>query len=158
MISPAHLPTYSYRQLPTVPSSNSTLSQSIYLDRPADETSQHSPECFPESAVRLLHVPTMEASSPLAAMYPPAAPSFGYPDTFRSKSQTPFNRERRSSAALFRDRLVPKAKGKDYFNVKRVIGSTPSGSLAADLSQNFRIDNEARQVHAYTWMSSDTST
>lgn len=38
-------------------------------------------------------------------------------------------------------------KGKDYFNVKGVNGSSPTASLAADLSQNFRIDNEARQVH-----------
>lgn len=34
-------------------------------------------------------------------------------------------------------------KGKDYFNVKGVNGSSPTASLAADLSQNFRIDNEA---------------
>lgn len=88
----------------------------------------------------------MEASSPLAAMYPPAAPSFGHPDTFRSKRHGALNGEPRGSGALFRDRLVP--KGKDYFNVETVNGSTPSASLAADLSQNFRIDNEARQVHS----------
>lgn len=32
----------------------------------------------------------------------------------------------------------------DYFNVK---GSSPTASLAADLSQNFRLDNEARYVY-----------
>jgi M-phase inducer tyrosine phosphatase len=34
----------------------------------------------------------------------------------------------------------------DYFNIKSVRGSSPTASLAADLSQNFRIDNEARYV------------
>lgn len=32
----------------------------------------------------------------------------------------------------------------DYFNVKSVRGSSPAASLAADLSQNFRLDNDAR--------------
>lgn len=93
----------------------------------------------------------MEASSPLAAMCQPAAPSFGHPNIFRSKGRTAFNSEPRSSGALFRERLMPKGKGKskvkDFFNVKGVRGSSPSNSLAADLSQNFCIDNEARQVH-----------
>ncbi|KUI66056.1 M-phase inducer phosphatase [Cytospora mali] len=83
----------------------------------------------------------MEASSPLAAMYPPAAPSFGHPDMFRSNGHSAFNGEPRGSAALFRDRLKP--KGRDYFTGKSVNGSSPTASLAADLSQNFRIDNEA---------------
>lgn len=87
----------------------------------------------------------MEASSPLAAMYPPAAPSFGHPDMFRSNGHAAFKGEPRGSGTLFRDRLMP--KGKDYFNVKGVNGSSPTASLAADLSQNFRIDNEARQVY-----------
>lgn len=34
----------------------------------------------------------------------------------------------------------------DYFNVKPVHGSSPAGSLAADLSQNFRIGDEERLV------------
>ncbi|ROV96555.1 hypothetical protein VMCG_07761 [Cytospora schulzeri] len=85
----------------------------------------------------------MEASSPLAAMHPPAAPSFGHPDIFRSNDRATFKGQRRSTGALFRERLMP--KGKDYFNVKSVRGTSPTGSLAADLSQNFCIDNEARQ-------------
>lgn len=84
----------------------------------------------------------MEASSPLAAMYPAAAPSFGHPDMFRSKGHAARNGEPRGSGALFRERLMP--KGKEYFDVRSVTGSTPSASLAADLGQNFRIDNEAR--------------
>lgn len=35
----------------------------------------------------------------------------------------------------------------DYFNLKSVRGSSPTASLAADLCQNFRIDNESRYVH-----------
>lgn len=38
----------------------------------------------------------------------------------------------------------------DYFNVK---GSSPTASLAADLSQNFRLDNEARCVLVATSLS-----
>lgn len=84
----------------------------------------------------------MEASSPLAAMHPPAAPSFGHPDMFRSRGHAVFNGESRGSGILFRDRIMPKTKP-DYFNVK---GSSPTASLAADLSQNFRIDNESRYL------------
>lgn len=87
----------------------------------------------------------MEASSPLAAMHPPAAPSFGHPDMFRPHGAV-FNGEPRGSSMLFRDRIMPKSKP-DYFNVKGVNGSSPTASLAADLSQNFRIDNEARYAH-----------
>ncbi|KAF3762633.1 hypothetical protein M406DRAFT_46748 [Cryphonectria parasitica EP155] len=84
----------------------------------------------------------MEASSPLAAMRPPAMPSFGHPDMFRPRGHNAFNGESRGSSILFRDRIMPKGKP-DYFNVKGVNGSSPTASLAADLSQNFRIDNEA---------------
>lgn len=49
---------------------------------------------------------------------------------------------------LFRDRLMPKSKP-DFFHVKGVNGSSPTASLAADLSQNFRIDNEARYILLY---------
>lgn len=95
----------------------------------------------------------MVVSSPLAAMHPPAAPSFGHPDVFRSNGHAAFTGEPKSSAALFRERLMPKgkgkgkSKGKDCFSVKGVNSSSPSNSLAADLSQNFRIDMEARYVH-----------
>lgn len=81
----------------------------------------------------------MATSSPLAAMQ--QAPSFGFQDVFRS--QAALNGESRGSNMLFRERLMPKTR-QDYFNVKGVRGSSPTASLAADLSQNFRIDNEAR--------------
>lgn len=38
----------------------------------------------------------------------------------------------------------------DYFTAKDVRGSSPAASLAADLSQNFRIDNEARLVDVFS--------
>ncbi|KAK7726163.1 hypothetical protein SLS53_009282, partial [Cytospora paraplurivora] len=60
----------------------------------------------------------MEGSSPLAAMYPPAGPSFGHPDVFRSKGHAAFKGEPRSSGALFRERIMP--KGKDSYNVRSV--------------------------------------
>ncbi|CAN8099171.1 unnamed protein product [Discula destructiva] len=81
----------------------------------------------------------MATSSPLAAMHP-QAPSFGHPDMFRS--QAALNGESRGSNMLFRDRIMPKSRP-DYFNVKGVHGSSPTASLVADLSQNFRIDSEA---------------
>lgn len=37
----------------------------------------------------------------------------------------------------------------DYFNVKEFQGSSPAASLAADLSQNFRIDTDIRFVPHY---------
>lgn len=81
----------------------------------------------------------MEHSSPLAAMQPPSV-MFGH--CFRSDAQSyslhpmsgfggnPFN---------FKD-LSMKKSNSDYFNMKPVRGSSPTASLAADLSQNFHID------------------
>ncbi|TGJ86748.1 hypothetical protein E0Z10_g2036 [Xylaria hypoxylon] len=78
----------------------------------------------------------MEASSPLAAMHPAAAPSWCCP------SHSPFG-----SANIFgagrpsiRDQLQ-RAKP-SYFDMKTIRGSSPSASLAADLSQNFSLDND----------------
>ncbi|OAG44611.1 hypothetical protein AYO21_01101 [Fonsecaea monophora] len=86
----------------------------------------------------------IEASSPLAAMQPPAflghcgggyradappgfASSFAAAKSFATNS---FN---------FRDLSMKKPKS-DYFSLKSVRGSSPTASLAADLSQNFHID------------------
>ncbi|RCI15276.1 hypothetical protein L249_6900 [Ophiocordyceps polyrhachis-furcata BCC 54312] len=79
----------------------------------------------------------MEASSPLAALHRPMmpAPSWGGRDVFRSGPHP------RYSSAL-REQLH-KCGGPDYFNFKEVRGSSPAASLAADLSQNFRLDNDA---------------
>lgn len=35
-------------------------------------------------------------------------------------------------------------RNSEYLSVKDVRGSSPAASLAADLSQNFRLDNELR--------------
>lgn len=79
----------------------------------------------------------MEHSSPLAAMQPPSV-LFGHcfraePTSYPSLSgfgQNSFN---------FKD-LSMKKSSSDYFSMKPVRGSSPTASLAADLSQNFHID------------------
>ncbi|KAL6855834.1 Rhodanese-like protein [Trichoderma novae-zelandiae] len=80
----------------------------------------------------------MEASSPLAALHRPMpAPSWGGRDIFRSQYKN-----NAASASLSLREQLHKGTG-DLFDIKGVRGSSPAASLAADLSQNFRIDNEA---------------
>ncbi|KAF2963006.1 hypothetical protein GQX73_g10565 [Xylaria multiplex] len=77
----------------------------------------------------------MEASSPLAAMHPAAAPSWCCP------SHSPFGINLFGAGRpSIRDQL--QRARPDYFNVKAIRGSSPSASLAADLSQNFSLDND----------------
>lgn len=71
----------------------------------------------------------MEASSPLASLqpnhparFPAAGHQYARPTNFNFKDMSMFN---------------PRP---DYFNIKPVRGSSPTASLAADLSQNFHID------------------
>ncbi|KAI0546529.1 rhodanese-like domain-containing protein [Xylaria curta] len=78
----------------------------------------------------------MEASSPLAAMHPAPAPSWFGPAHSPFGSGNPFGAGR-SSIREQLQRTRP-----DYFNIKAIRGSSPSASLAADLSQNFSLDNE----------------
>ncbi|GES63537.1 rhodanese-like protein [Aspergillus terreus] len=59
---------------------------------------------------------------------PTSYPSFG---SVAALSPNRFN---------FKDLSMKRAHGADYFNVKPVRGSSPTASLAADLSQNFHID------------------
>ncbi|KAI1338617.1 M-phase inducer phosphatase [Xylariaceae sp. FL0016] len=66
-------------------------------------------------------------SSPLAAMQP-AMPSWGSKPSHAHFSGNPFS---------IREQL--QRSKPDYFNLR---GSSPASSLAADLSQNFRLDNE----------------
>ena len=82
---------------------------------------------------------TMEHSSPLAAMQPPsvlfghcfrAEPSYSSCAPRSALGPSPFN---------FKDLSMKKGHG-DYLNMKPVRGSSPTASLAADLSQNFHID------------------
>lgn len=93
--------------------------------------------------LQLEEIPNMEASSPLAAMQPPsvyfgghcgfsAAVPTSYPNYAAMKSFGPTS---------FNFRGLSKAKPRsDYFNMQPVRGSSPTASLAADLSQNFHID------------------
>ncbi|OOF99141.1 hypothetical protein ASPCADRAFT_204793 [Aspergillus carbonarius ITEM 5010] len=83
----------------------------------------------------------MEHSSPLAAMQPPSV-MFGH--CFRADAPTSYNsfspmRGLGHNSFNFKDLSMKKGHG-DYFNVKPVRGSSPTASLAADLSQNFHID------------------
>ncbi|KAI0445745.1 rhodanese-like domain-containing protein [Xylaria telfairii] len=78
----------------------------------------------------------MEASSPLAAMHPAPPPSWYGPSHSPFGSGNPFGTGR----STIREQL--QRTRPDYFNVKGIRGSSPSASLAADLSQNFCLDNE----------------
>ncbi|EHK24866.1 uncharacterized protein TRIVIDRAFT_178424 [Trichoderma virens Gv29-8] len=79
----------------------------------------------------------MTASSPLAALHRPMpAPAWGGRDIFRSH----YAGNSASGSLSLREQLH-KGTG-EYLDVK-VRGSSPAGSLAADISQNFRLDNEA---------------
>lgn len=91
----------------------------------------------------------IETSSPLAAMQPPAF--LGHcGGAFRADAPTSYA----SFAAAnsygsvgfnFRDLSMKKVQP-DYFSLKPVRGSSPTASLAADLSQNFHIDQR------YAWV------
>ncbi|KAF2835182.1 Rhodanese-like protein [Patellaria atrata CBS 101060] len=81
----------------------------------------------------------MEFSSPCAAMHPPPVPGpGGCRRDFGSYLAAPSARTFAPNSFNFRD-LSMKAKP-DYFTIRPVRGSSPTASLAADLSQNFHID------------------
>jgi M-phase inducer tyrosine phosphatase len=48
----------------------------------------------------------------------------------------------------FRDLSMKRSSKPDYFSLKSVRGSSPTASLAADLSQNFHIDMRYALSHA----------
>ena len=96
----------------------------------------------------------MEHSSPLAAMQPPSV-LFGH--CFRSDVPTSYGAFGPRSGLKppsfnFKDLSMKKAHG-DYFNVKPVRGSSPTASLAADLSQNFHIDQRfvTGALYPFSW-------
>ncbi|KAK8088179.1 hypothetical protein PG997_003140 [Apiospora hydei] len=83
----------------------------------------------------------MDASSPLAAMHPAPPPTWGQShDIYRSHSHYSNSNPFGSGTLNIRDHL--QRSKPDYFSLKSVRGSSPTASLAADLSQNFRIDTE----------------
>jgi M-phase inducer tyrosine phosphatase len=88
----------------------------------------------------------MEASSPLAALQRPVpVPSWGSQDMFRSHPHSHFSTTSSAAGSLGLREQLHKSTG-DYFGATETRGSSPAASLAADLSQNFRIDSAARSV------------
>ncbi|KAI9886224.1 MAG: hypothetical protein M1823_001959 [Watsoniomyces obsoletus] len=90
----------------------------------------------------------MERSSPLAAMHPPTLPGWGsYRSDVHQLASSPFG-PRVSvgpNSFNFKD-LSMKRSSSDYFSLKPIRGSSPTASLAADLSQNFHIDQSPQLV------------
>ncbi|KAI2472394.1 Rhodanese-like protein [Annulohypoxylon bovei var. microspora] len=78
----------------------------------------------------------MDSSSPLAAMRPAPAPAWGQSSHHCLPTRNPFA----SGNVGIREQL--QRTRPDYFNFGSVRGSSPGASLAADLSQNFRLDSE----------------
>ncbi|KEY66150.1 hypothetical protein S7711_05320 [Stachybotrys chartarum IBT 7711] len=87
----------------------------------------------------------MEASSPLAALHRPvpALPwSGGEHFRMRSHAHPHFSTAAISTASMSLREQLHKGPS-DYFNAKDLRGSSPAASLAADISQNFRLDSDA---------------
>ncbi len=87
----------------------------------------------------------IERSSPLAAMQPSCHPLGHW--NFRSDAPTSYRdfsgvTSFGPNSFNFRD-LSMKKSSSDYFSLKPVRGSSPTASLAADLSQNFHIDQRS---------------
>ncbi|KAK0734479.1 hypothetical protein B0T26DRAFT_73461 [Lasiosphaeria miniovina] len=83
----------------------------------------------------------METSSPLAAMRP-APPSFGRRDLFGSHNAH-FTPSSLGGGGLTLREQFNFHQTTGYFNVKTVRGSSPTASLAADLSQNFKLNDSS---------------
>src|SRR5271169_1830704 len=84
----------------------------------------------------------MEASSPLAAMQPSSfMPSWARNDLYASHAHGRMHGASAFGPGSFNFRdLSMKRSTSDYFTVNPIRGSSPTASLAADLSQNFHID------------------
>ncbi|TAQ89631.1 hypothetical protein B7494_g2040 [Chlorociboria aeruginascens] len=85
----------------------------------------------------------MEASSPLAAMRATSfVPAWARNDMYTSHPHAHISATNTfgPGAFDFRDLSMKKPQRSDYFMMKPVRGSSPTASLAADLSQNFHID------------------
>lgn len=93
----------------------------------------------------------MEGSSPLAALQPPSL-QFGRWGC-RGEGESSYSQYGGQyggqlsfgpSSFNFKDLSMTKAPA-DYFGLKAVRGSSPTASLAADLSQNFHLDQRYHQ-------------
>ncbi len=95
----------------------------------------------------------MEASSPLAAMQPPPYIGHcGYNNADLPPSYVSWASVKKFGTGSFNFKDLSmhqsmKKSNSDYFNMKPVRGSSPTASLAADLSQNFHID----QRYGFVW-------
>ena len=103
----------------------------------------------------------MERSSPLAAMQPPSLP-FGHwgcrggAESSYSQCGGQFGGHLNFGPSSFNFKDLSMAKAPtDYFSLKPVRGSSPTASLAADLSQNFHIDQ--RYYHSLRYCCFDTT-
>lgn len=84
----------------------------------------------------------MECSSPLAAMQAQSLPFSNWGFRLNVPTSNPHcggNVNVGAGSFNFKD-LSMSRPPTDYFNMKPVRGSSPTSSLAADLSQNFHID------------------
>ena len=79
----------------------------------------------------------MEMSSPLAAMHPPQLP--GNWGLRRDLQTSLFAQYPGTKSFNFRD-LSMKTQSIDYFNMPPMRGSSPTASLAADMSSNLHMD------------------
>lgn len=81
----------------------------------------------------------MEFSSPLAAMHPPPCPPWGNRRDLPA-SRSMYNSQTVGSNTFNFKELSMKKSNSDYFTMRPARGSSPTASLAADLSSNFHID------------------
>lgn len=84
----------------------------------------------------------MEMSSPLAAMHPPAA----IPGPWGYRRDLPPSKPLFGAHTLgsknfnFRDMSMKKGAMDSYFGIQPMRGSSPTASLAADMSSNLHVD------------------
>lgn len=92
----------------------------------------------------------MEASSPLAAMRPPAFHrhhSYGNNNFMPMAAPKSFGPNDFNFKDLSMKMALKKSQQQDYFSMKPVPASSPTMELTAELSQNFHIDNRCVDIH-----------
>jgi M-phase inducer tyrosine phosphatase len=83
----------------------------------------------------------MEMSSPLAAMHPPPLPGpWGYRKDLPASKPLFGAHTLGPSNFNFRDLSMKKSASSDYFTLGPMRGSSPTASLAADMSSNLHMD------------------
>lgn len=87
-----------------------------------------------DTGIVIMETSIMETSSPLAAL----RPGYGQRDIFRSHGGL---LGATSLGGGLHDQYAFQRPNEQYFNLKTVRGSSPGASLAADLSQNFKLSD-----------------